>query len=725
MYNLKPPRAFLLIGLLTLMSLIFGACGGAPATQAPTEAPTETPTETPTEAPTEAPAAAPTEAPTEAPAAAPTEAPTEAAAATPSALEGVTWQVTGYRNLEGKPAAPEGKAIMTFQNGQLTGNSGCNGFFASYSVDGAQLTIEPGGSTVMACDEVTMAREQAILANLGEVASYVVEEGQLNLFDADGVVLLSLTAQVAPTLDGVVWQATNINNGREAVIGVIEDAAITAVFAGDGSLSGSAGCNNYITSYTVEGDKLTIGMAATTMMFCAEPEGVMEQEAAYLAALGTVASYSIQDNVLELRTADGALAARFVVATDSVVVGPEAASADPDPVAEDATGEPVALAAAASTVPGGRVTAPLGVNIRVGPGTQYPIVGIAPLGATGEIIGRSADGQWWVASVPTAPNGQGWVAAAYIEATNAENVPVLPAPPLPQVTAAIQEGVPYQVPQNVILFSASRVLREGNRAYDLEDIYAVQATPGAQAEMVVNNAMQPALSPDRAVLAFYSQQSDKLGVGGYDVNTGRRLRFSRFIEDSQPRWSPTGDRIVFASNRQGDRRWRIYITPAVDKENPNDMNYVELDFGKDPDWHPSQELLILKGCDPTGNNCGLYTMGTDGSNRTQFTNVASDSLPRWFPDGSAVVFMSEGRDGNWELYRANVADGSVTRLTNDPAPDGLPAVSPDGRQIAFISKRSGAWGLWVMPAAGGEATQITAIPGELPDWLRQAVDWPR
>ena len=163
----------------------------------------------------------------------------------------------------------------------------------------------------------------------------------------------------------------------------------------------------------------------------------------------------------------------------------------------------------------------------------------------------------------------------------------------------------------------------------------------------------------------------------------------------------------------------------MDKENPNDMNYTELDFGKDPDWHPSQELFILKGCDPTGNNCGLYTMGTDGSSRTQFTNVASDSLPRWFPDGSAVVFMSEDRDGNWELYRANVADGVVTRLTNDPAPDGLPAVSPDGQQFAFISKRGGGWGLWVMPATGGEATLITAIPGELPDWLRQSVDWPR
>ena len=143
-----------------------------------------------------------------------------------------------------------------------------------------------------------------------------------------------------------------------------------------------------------------------------------------------------------------------------------------------------------------------------------------------------------------------------------------------------------------------------------DSIYAVTATPGAQAEMVANDAMQPALSPDRSMLAFYSQQSDKLGVGGYDLATGRRLRFSRFIEDSSPRWSPAGDRIVFASNRQGDRRWRIYLTPAVDKENPANMEYTELDFGKDPDWHPSQDLLILKGCDDNGQNCGTYTMTT-------------------------------------------------------------------------------------------------------------------
>lgn len=728
---LKKP-VFLTVALL-LMALLLGACAAAPSAP-PVQQAEATPTPlseevapaeaVATEAPTEEAIPVPTEAPAQEPTATPGEEPEEEPTAL--TLEGVMWQITGYRNAQGKPATPEtNNASLMFQDGRVTGNGGCNGFFAGYTLDGEQLTITQGGSTLMACDEATMVREQAILENLAKVASYAITDDQLSLFDADGVIVLSLAPQPVLSLTSVVWQATNVNNGREAVVGIVEGTEINAVFGEDGTLSGSGGCNNYVTSYTVDGDQLSIGLVASTMMFCESPEGIMEQEAAYFAALETVASYSIMNGVLDLRTADGAMAALFQVETGAVVAGPAVASTDPDPVIEGADAAPVEFAAVTDTTPRGRVTAPLGVNIRMGPGTQFPSVGVAPQDAEGEIIGRSVDGLWWAANVPSAPNGQGWVAAAYVEASNTDNVPVLPAPPLPASTVAIQDGVPYEVPQGVILFSASRVLREGNRAYDLEDIYVVEATPGAQAEMVANSAMQPALSPDRSMLAFYSQQSDKLGVGGYAVNTGQRLRFSRFIEDSQPRWSPAGDRIVFASNRQGDRRWRVYITPAVDKEDPNDMNYTELDFGKDPDWHPSQELLIVKGCDPTGNNCGLYTLNTDGTGRAQFTNVESDSMPRWTSDGSAVIFMSEGRDGNWELYRANVADGSVARLTNDPAPDGLPAVSPDGSQIAFFSKRSGAWGLWVMPAEGGDATQITAIPGELPNWLRQAVDWPR
>ena len=46
-------------------------------------------------------------------------------------------------------------------------------------------------------------------------------------------------------------------------------------------------------------------------MACLEPEGVMEQEGQYLAALGTADSYKIQGLNMEMRTSDGALVASF------------------------------------------------------------------------------------------------------------------------------------------------------------------------------------------------------------------------------------------------------------------------------------------------------------------------------------------------------------------------------------------------------------------------------
>ena len=82
------------------------------------------------------------------------------------------------------------------------------------------------------------------------------------------------------------------NNGNQAVVGIIDGTTITAVFGEDGSLTGSAGCNNYTTSYTVDGDAITIGPAASTRKMCVEPEGVMEQEMAYLTALTTAATYT-------------------------------------------------------------------------------------------------------------------------------------------------------------------------------------------------------------------------------------------------------------------------------------------------------------------------------------------------------------------------------------------------------------------------------------------------
>jgi hypothetical protein len=79
---------------------------------------------------------------------------------------------------------------------------------------------------------------------------------------------------------------------------------ITAEFI-DGTVSGSAGCNSYSASYELDGNHISLGPAATTRMFCGEPEGVMDQENQYLAALQSAATYEINADVLEMFDGEG------------------------------------------------------------------------------------------------------------------------------------------------------------------------------------------------------------------------------------------------------------------------------------------------------------------------------------------------------------------------------------------------------------------------------------
>ncbi len=231
------------------------------------------------------------------------------------ALEGPRWVLVDYLNEAGETvaAAADVEATAEFNGGSVSGNGSCNRYSGSYAVDGNNLTIGPLASTMMACfsDEVTQ-QETNFLANLQAAATYAIEGDRLMIANADGVVTLNLVASEPISLTSVTWEAISYNNGREAVVSLLADTSITANFAEDGTLSGSSGCNTYTTGYTVDGDMMTIEMAASTMMMCGEPEGIMDQEAQYLAALTTTATYQIDGNTLTLRTADGAMVANYV-----------------------------------------------------------------------------------------------------------------------------------------------------------------------------------------------------------------------------------------------------------------------------------------------------------------------------------------------------------------------------------------------------------------------------
>ena len=98
------------------------------------------------------------------------------------------------------------------------------------------------------------------------------------------------------------------------VVSSIINTEMTAAFGADGTVSGSAGCNQYSAGYQLDGNGISIGLPITTRRFCAEPEGIMEQEQDYLTALGTAATHRMTGDRMELRSAEGSIVATFEAA---------------------------------------------------------------------------------------------------------------------------------------------------------------------------------------------------------------------------------------------------------------------------------------------------------------------------------------------------------------------------------------------------------------------------
>jgi len=221
--------------------------------------------------------------------------------APPLPLEGTSWVLTA---LNGQAPLPDTTITAVFSEGQISGSSGCNSYFGSYTLDGDSLRVGTVGSTMMAClAEGVMEQETAYLEILQAVTEVRLTEGRLEMATADGRTLVfGPPAPPVVTLEETQWLLTTLTEG-EAAVSLINGTTITLQFSGD-HVGGSAGCNSYGGPYSLEGDTLTLGLLVRTEMFC-PGEGVMEQEDRYLDILNSVTHFELEADQLTLRTADG------------------------------------------------------------------------------------------------------------------------------------------------------------------------------------------------------------------------------------------------------------------------------------------------------------------------------------------------------------------------------------------------------------------------------------
>ena len=88
------------------------------------------------------------------------------------------------------------------------------------------------------------------------------------------------------------------------------------------------------------------------------------------------------------------------------------------------------------------------------------------------------------------------------------------------------------------------------------------------------------------------------------------------------------------------------------------------------------------------------------------------------PNGELLLYtitdysMEENRSLT-TIYTQSLVDKSIKRLTDNTSNNVSPQWSADGEKIYFLSNRSGSMQVWSMNPEGGEATQLTALEGDV------------
>jgi heat shock protein HslJ len=232
-------------------------------------------------------------------------------------LVGITWewvQFLGGDDSRIDVGDPSRYTLTLNPDGTYQVMADCNRSGGAYILDEAHLTLEPGPTTLAECGPDSLYDE--FLTKLGYVRThvYVVDEAKwvLDLWADAGQMVFQRAEQsgTAVSLEGTRWQLVSYADEQGNLVDVLPDAEVTAEFSG-GQVAGSAGCNRYSASYSLEGSTIALGPAAATRMMCAAPEGIMEQEHSYLVALDSATAYRIDGDSLELTDANGAILATF------------------------------------------------------------------------------------------------------------------------------------------------------------------------------------------------------------------------------------------------------------------------------------------------------------------------------------------------------------------------------------------------------------------------------
>lgn len=294
--------------------------------------------------------------------------------------------------------------------------------------------------------------------------------------------------------------------------------------------------------------------------------------------------------------------------------------------------------------------------------------------------------------------------------------------------------------------------------YEINIISVADCLAGSQACQAtrrifsLNNTSEPALSADGTRLAFRSwgqpESTDSPYINCAPAHPYRHLGTAtldgtgfistgQYWEDSHPDWSPDGSRLIFDSDRDEHQVYGIY---AISADGTNEQNMMLA--GQQPSWAPDNNRFVYRGCDLSGNRCGLWTaLAFEPKSWDKGVNLLAPVVqaeqaahPDWSPTRDEIIYQRY-EAGVWRLWLVN-ADGSNDHpLATGTTMQGLPAWSPDGNRIAYLTHTGQNWQIRLVNRDGSGDVALFTYDGGVytvpfpvepygqRDWIDEQLSW--
>ena len=211
----------------------------------------------------------------------------------------------------------------------------------------------------------------------------------------------------------------------------------------------------------------------------------------------------------------------------------------------------------------------------------------------------------------------------------------------------------------------------------------------------IKNEDFPALSPHGTRIAYFSRESGNPDIWVQQIASGQRINLTEDYKgkDNFPAWSPDGEWLAFASDRNNGG---IFVMAAFG----GPVRQISKHWGP-PKWSPDGARLVYYTDERK-----VYIVPVSGGNPVQIPLPHSAYLPDWSPDGSRIVYggwdASSGKRGIWTVKPDGSAPVTVIEgydIYHDPTWE------KNGRGIFFKTIHRNVRDIWWIPVdAKGEPT---------------------